>query len=120
MEHSSAYLMEQQRVSDARARMAEQRKAREAQPQPAAQPKEHVAMFSSDSLEQQVLDSIRRLGGANWKEICDDIGLERQSVSPRFAKLRRVGLIRDSGITRPGWPNSKGRAVGQTVWEACQ
>lgn len=116
MQHSVAYLSEQQRLETTRAKMATQRAAREALPQPILPPKDHVAEFSEDSLEHQVLESIRRLGGATWKEICDDTGLERQSVSPRFAKLRRAGLIRDSGGTRMGWPNNKGHKTAQTVW----
>jgi hypothetical protein len=67
----------------------------------------------ANQLEQLVLDTIRRLGGATIKEVATATGLAEVSVSPRFKPLRRKNLIRDSGAKRE---NIGGRSA--IVWEA--
>lgn len=51
--------------------------------------------------------------GASWFELEGLTGLERQTISPRFAPLVRKGLIKDSGWKEPGPSGRK-----QIVWIA--
>lgn len=53
-------------------------------------------------------------GGATWSELEISTGIARQTISPRFAQLRKAGLIRDSGLRRKA--GTTGRF--QIVWVA--
>ena len=50
--------------------------------------------------EEEVLTQLRLLGGGTGKEIAKLAGVELNCITPRFAPLRRKGLIKDSGIKR--------------------
>lgn len=77
----------------------------------------HQAAASVDAtaLEEQVGIVVRARAqyGATSYEVQSILGLSHQSVSPRFAPLKRKGVIRDSGRKRPG-----GAGRSQIVWVA--
>ena len=71
-------------------------------------------------VQDQVLTVIRDYysvgrGGAICSEIMEETGLRWQTASTRFAELRRLGLIEDSGERRPGESGRK-----QIVWRPIQ
>lgn len=75
----------------------------------------HEAARSVDAnaLERIVLGAIKRLGGATIKEVALHTGQAEVSISPRFAPLRKKGLIRATGKRR-----NPGSRVSAIVWEA--
>ena len=75
----------------------------------------HAIMDSLPHLEGLVLDAIKQQGsnGATIWEVINLTSIENQTCSPRFAPLRRKGLIEDAGERRKGGTNRK-----QIVWVA--
>jgi hypothetical protein len=66
-------------------------------------------------LEKKVLDAVRRaVNGLTSTECAEVLGMDKWSISPRFAPLRRKGLIYDSGQRRLGRHTSR----LQIVWKA--
>ena len=63
-----------------------------------------------------ILRVVRSLGGeATCTEIADKIGVERDSVSPRLAELRLLGLVEKTALRRV--PRSRpGQRATQIVW----
>jgi predicted ArsR family transcriptional regulator len=62
-------------------------------------------------LEDKVEQAVRRLGGATSEEVAQLLGIERVTVSPRFAPLERKGRLIASEKRRVG---KSGRA--SIVW----
>jgi len=75
----------------------------------------HAAASSINAtrLESMVYQVIYRYGrkGCISDEIRSDLGLDNNSITPRFAPLRRKKLIADTGYAKPG---NSGRQ--QTIW----
>ena len=61
-----------------------------------------------EGLKQKVLHRLTILGGHTGEELHCALGYRLNSITPRFAELRREGKIKDSGVRRDG----------QIVWEA--
>lgn len=70
---------------------------------------------SVGTLQARALSAIREAGeyGATTNELCDLLGVGRDSLQPRTSELRRQDLIFDSGQRRK---NSSG--VAAIVWTA--
>jgi hypothetical protein len=65
------------------------------------------------TLSKLVLEAIRASGarGMTGWELCQQTGIEVQTLTPRLAPLQARGLIKDSGLRRPGRTGRK-----QIVW----
>lgn len=61
-----------------------------------------------EGLRQKILHRLRMEGGHTGNELCNALCYRLNSITPRFAELRREGKIKDSGV----------RHDGQIVWEA--
>ena len=60
----------------------------------------------ANALESKVLDMVKaHPDGLTGQEVTDLLGLDRVTTSPRFAPLKRKGLIYDSGERRSGPSN---------------
>jgi hypothetical protein len=75
----------------------------------------HEIVAKLSYLESMVFSSIARCGedGATAFEVQSDTGLANETCTPRFAPLRRKGVIVDSGERRKGGTGRK-----QIVWRA--
>lgn len=79
--------------------------------------KEAAAKLDASGLLQLVLEHLQACGerGATSEEVANAVGVDLQSISPRFAQLQRAGKIWKDGTKRPG---SSGRK--RQVWRAAQ
>lgn len=63
-----------------------------------------LAGSPAGEIERVVYEAIFSAGelGMTADDVVEDTGLASNTATPRFAPLRRKGLIRDSGRRRPG------------------
>jgi len=77
--------------------------------------KKAAESVDATKLEKMVLEAVKRSGekGMTCEEVADKIEMEVVSVSPRFAPLKRKGLIYRTDLRRAG---KSGR--GRIIWKA--
>ena len=69
--------------------------------------------LNANPLERKVLESLIADGSQTIKELCRRGNFDIESLSPRFAPLRKKGAIRDTGTKRLN-PGSTREGI---VWE---
>lgn len=75
---------------------------------------------AAKTIENIVAEAIRVAGmtGLTWDEIHERTQIDKASISPRLAPLRRKGIIKDSGGTRNGqsvWIPGDGIAIAEPI-----
>jgi len=81
----------------------------------------------ASALETRVYEALRNLGGfGTSEEVADHLGLDLQSISPRFCPMETLGLIRrttrrkagKSGRQRIVWETRNGATPGRAPTES--
>lgn len=74
---------------------------------------EAAETVDADTLRRQVLVVLDRWrDGLTADEVAAVLGRDRLAIRPRLSELKRLGLVRDSGIRRP---NRSGRSAAVMV-----
>ena len=79
----------------------------------------------ASALETRVYEALRALGGGTSEEVADHLDIDLQSISPRFAPMETLGLIRrttrrkagKSGRQRIVWETRNGKTLAQVFEE---